>query len=253
MWVLDIGSGNSTFPIYMAGKGCTVYASDVDNIVFGLEDISRKAGFGKLIDVGSLKIEHQDSRNLSYPDNYFDRVSAISTLEHIPDTGDISSIKEICRVLKSGGRAFISVEANAKFVDFFTKHRFYFGYPYFSEYTDCVNNQGQLFAKNYDEFKKNKKLYSLGFVRYYNKEAILTRIINSSGLILEDMGYYASRYFSYRMFFDNFSLSRFIAITTPLIARLSFKKLGPDEELDNLNTFPEYLSNAIAYLILTKR
>lgn len=193
MRILDVGSGNSIYPVYMAHRGCVVHASDFDDFVFKIKDMSKNRWFRQLIDSGQLKIDVQDSRKLSYPDDFFDRVCAVSTLEHIPDNGDIASMKEISRVLKKGGRAFISVEANAHPVEFYVKHKFYYGHPYSCEYLKSSGYRQDPFAGNYEEFTKNKKLYSLGFIRYYDNKAILERIINSSGLVLEEMGYYANK------------------------------------------------------------
>lgn len=63
-----------------------------------LRDDAKKLG------ITNFHAEIQDARNLHlYSDNYFDRVSAISTLEHIPNDGDSIAIKEMSRVLKPGG------------------------------------------------------------------------------------------------------------------------------------------------------
>ncbi len=252
MKVLDVGSGNSIYPVYMAHKGCVVYATDFDDFVFKIKDISKSAWFRQLIVSGRLKIEVQDSRKFSYPDNFFDRICAVSTLEHIPGNGDIAAMKEINRVLKKSGRVFISVEANALPKEFYVKHKFYYGHPYLSEYFDSSQCCKHRFAGNYEEFTKNKKLYSLGFVRYYDNKAISGRIISPSGLVLEEMGYYANKYISYRMFFDKSRLNRFISIFAPLVAGFSFKRLRSERELFNLKPFPDYFSNAIAYIVLKK-
>lgn len=252
MRILDVGSGNSIYPVYMAYRGCIVQALDFDDFVFKLKDISKKMWFRQLIDTGQLKIDVQDSRKLSYPNDSFDRVCAVSTLEHIPDNGDISSMKEINRVLKKGGRAFISLEANAKPREFYVKHKFYYGHPYLSEYIKSSIYFQDQFAGDYEEFRRNNLLYSLGFIRYYDNKTILERIIDSSGLALEEMGYYANTNISYRMFFDKSRFARFVSILTPLIAGFTFQKLDSEEELPNLKPFPAYFSNAIAYIVLKK-
>lgn len=252
MKVLDVGSGNSIYPVYMAHKGGVVYATDLDDFVFKIKHRLKNRWLRQLIDSGQLKIEVQDSRKFSYPDNFFDRVCAVSTLEHIPGNGDIIAIKEISRVLKKGGRAFISLEASALPKEFYVKHKFYYGHAYLSEYLDSSQRREHGFAGDYEEFIKNKKLYSLGFIRYYNNKAILERIINPSGLVLEEMGYYANKHISYRMFFDKSHFARFFSIFTPLIAGFSFQKLDTEAELSNLKPFPSYFSNAIAYIVLKK-
>jgi ubiquinone/menaquinone biosynthesis C-methylase UbiE len=94
---LDIGSGNSIFPLFTASKGVQILATDIDDSVLRLREIAEKIG------ITNFRAEIQDVKGLTYPDNYFDRVSAISTLEHIPNDGDSISIKEMSRVLKRGG------------------------------------------------------------------------------------------------------------------------------------------------------
>ena len=48
-----------------------------------------------------------DIQNIPYPDNHFDLIINIHVLEHIPD--DKKAMKELQRVIKPGGSAFISV------------------------------------------------------------------------------------------------------------------------------------------------
>ena len=45
----------------------------------------------------------QDARYLSYEDASFDRAFSISVFEHIPDNGDALAMREVKRVLRSGG------------------------------------------------------------------------------------------------------------------------------------------------------
>lgn len=95
--LLDIGSSSTIFPLFVCSKGIRVWATDIDDSVLKLKENAEKLG------IINFRTEIQDARNLSYPDNYFDRVSAISTIEHIPNDGDSLSVKEMSRVLKPGG------------------------------------------------------------------------------------------------------------------------------------------------------
>ena len=101
--LLDIGSGTSIFPLFTASKGVQVLATDINNSVFKLEAVAEKLG------IANFHAEIQDARNLSYSNNYFDRVSAISTLEHIPNDGDSIAVKEMSRVLKQGGVMVVTI------------------------------------------------------------------------------------------------------------------------------------------------
>lgn len=102
--LLDIGSANSVFPLFACSRGMKVWAVDIDDRVFKLRQDAKGLPLA-----GTLTVEMQDARNLQYPDDSFRFVSAISTLEHIPENGDIKAIREIARVLELGGRAGITV------------------------------------------------------------------------------------------------------------------------------------------------
>jgi len=101
--VLDVGSVGSKFPMELASLGYEVYAIDI-----------RKY---------TLKHPHMDFilgdiTKAPFRDNSFDRVTAISTIEHIglgryadriEYKGDRKAIDEIHRVLKKGSEAFITL------------------------------------------------------------------------------------------------------------------------------------------------
>jgi len=56
-----------------------------------------------------LIIEEQDATSLNYPDSSFSKVIAVSSIEHIPRDGDIKSLHEFSRILKTGGKCLITV------------------------------------------------------------------------------------------------------------------------------------------------
>jgi SAM-dependent methyltransferase len=102
--VLDIGSGESTVPVFIRKRyGSSVHATDLD---IGVLDIQKK--YCSILNC-SLKIEAQDATKLTYPAEHFDKVIAISSIEHIPENGDTFSVKEFMRVLKPGGKCLITV------------------------------------------------------------------------------------------------------------------------------------------------
>lgn len=68
----------------------------------------------------NLTFSRQDAMSISYPDNYFDRILAISAIEHIGlsgrygvkagrQRGDREAVEEMIRVLKPDGRLLITV------------------------------------------------------------------------------------------------------------------------------------------------
>lgn len=135
--VLDVGSGESIVPSFVKYEyGCDVYAIDIDqNELNKQKEYSEKLGI-------SFHLEVQDATKLSYPNNYFDKIIAISAIEHIPGTGDIIAVNEFSRVLKPGGKLLITVP---------------FG----------------------DKYEENEKTwYYHGFERRYNLEAMNNRLIS---------------------------------------------------------------------------
>ena len=56
--LLDIGSSNSIFPLFVSSKGVQVWATDIDNRVLKLREAAEKLG------ITSFRTEIQDARNL---------------------------------------------------------------------------------------------------------------------------------------------------------------------------------------------
>jgi len=108
MSLLDVGSSNTILPLYLASTGCRVIAVDVDEraLAFQKKRLSRLEG--KLFPTSYLRFEIQDARRLAYADNSFDRITAVSMIEHIPSNGDSLAVTEMARVLKPGGRLGLS-------------------------------------------------------------------------------------------------------------------------------------------------
>lgn len=103
MRVLDLGCGSGylSFPIAEKNPNCEVIGLDIVN---------------DALNVNRMKAEKRELRNLSFinydgidfpfEDGYFDLVVTRYALHHFPDIKH--SIKEVSRVLVSGGRLFIS-------------------------------------------------------------------------------------------------------------------------------------------------
>jgi SAM-dependent methyltransferase len=104
--VLDIGSPK-LLSLYLAERvGAEVYATDIEDYFVNEYSFLRAA---RGISPQRFHLEVEDGRRLSYPDQSFTTVYAISVVEHIPDGGDAECLREIGRVLRPGGICLITV------------------------------------------------------------------------------------------------------------------------------------------------
>ncbi len=157
--VLDIGSDASLFPLFLAAStGCTVYATDISDSRLGQKELARELGLSRLLDEKVI-VEVQDARALSYADSSFDRVVAVSTIEHIEGNGDTEAVREMSRVLKERGRMVISAPFSERYQE--------------NTKTPCADQ----------------------FERRYDKNALLSRIVEASGLSLKSLEYFGERPF----------------------------------------------------------
>ena len=101
--ILDVGCCGSSLVIELASLGYEVYGIDVKS--YPLEH-------------PNFTFVHGDIFKTPFPDDFFDRVTAVSTIEHIGlgrygdpiySDGDKKAVKEIKRILKPGGKAIFTV------------------------------------------------------------------------------------------------------------------------------------------------
>ncbi|MGD9580503.1 MAG: class I SAM-dependent methyltransferase [Vampirovibrionia bacterium] len=173
--LLDIGTGkHSIFPLYVSYNFPQINTkiTDLGSYVFKqLDRIKKIKELNVNYQNSKLIIEKQDATQLTYENNSFDRVSAISSIEHIPNNGDSDAIKEIHRVLKPGGIAVISVPYN----------------------NNCYEEKYRE-QTNYSIEKKEEPVF---FSHYYDEEALYNRLINISEFELEKITYLGEKDFSY--------------------------------------------------------
>lgn len=102
--MLDVGSTGSTFPILLASFGYDVYSIDVREYEWKTHP--------------NLTAVVGDIRKTEFPNRFFDRVTAVSTIEHVglgrygdpldPD-GDRKALLEIARILKPQGKLLMTM------------------------------------------------------------------------------------------------------------------------------------------------
>ena len=107
--ILDVGSGVSILPLELASKGYEVYAMDLAR------------GYHRRIRHSRFTFVKGDIRRTEFPDNFFDTVTAVSSIEHIglecrkiDLSGDRKAIQEIARILKPEGMLIITVPFGQK-------------------------------------------------------------------------------------------------------------------------------------------
>jgi SAM-dependent methyltransferase len=97
--VLDVGCGDSIFPVYLAAQGHRVVAVDLD--------FTTNIGHLHGLRTGYLR---GDLGALPLADGAFDVVFCISVIEHLPEHGVAAALAEIRRVLRPGGRLLLTTD-----------------------------------------------------------------------------------------------------------------------------------------------
>ncbi len=191
---LDVGSGKSIFPLFVLLKNNVIVHSidDQSIIVDSLSyynHIIQRMGLGNI--VGKRLFLHQAPEGaveFELPDDYFDKISCISVLEHIRDSGDSMMMKTISRILKKGGKAVISFPFNN------------------GDYIEEDNPEGVGY-----------------FQRRYNISEIKRRIIEPANLRVQKVIYFGERYISFgRLYLRNkFSKIKWLLpMLSPLLWRI---------------------------------
>lgn len=230
MKVLDFGSGNSLFPIYLASQGICTYSSDIASSPLSkMREAVLHSRYKSLINE-KLNYIFLNGLKLPFKNDFFDRIFAISTLEHFKDDDDLKSIKELSRVLKPGGKMFISLEFHKDFREI------------------IVPDNKQKKSKT-----NNARYEWENFVRYYNRKSIFERIISPSRLIEEKMFLFGSPKISIRKYTDTIHFLKYGMVFSPLLTKIFYRLLNTENDIITCaNSKPEYLSNIVACMVLKK-
>jgi len=95
--LLDVSCGKGIFLALASEKGFKTYGIDISEVAI---NIAEQVSPLSILEVGNAE-------RMPYPDDAFDVVTCLGSLEHFTDISN--GIKEISRVLKSGGNALIMV------------------------------------------------------------------------------------------------------------------------------------------------
>lgn len=120
--VLAVGAGTEPILYWLANRVGRVVATDIygegsfagrEATASMIDDPSRYAPFAYRED--RLEAKWMDARRLDFEDESFDAVYSLSSIEHFGSPADIAqSAREIGRVLRPGGHAFIVTECFAR-------------------------------------------------------------------------------------------------------------------------------------------
>lgn len=135
--LLEVGASKLFLAPYIAVRyPIEVHATDQDPIVEYQRAWITSLGYGDALDLGRFVVAREDATALSYPDESFDRVVCISTIEHIKALEMAAS--EIGRVLRPGGLAGLTVPFSNTSREVYVQHDLYgrrfTGTPLFYEY-----------------------------------------------------------------------------------------------------------------------
>lgn len=105
--ILDVGSGGSFFPPYLATVGGYPNVSLTDSMKYGditPDVVAQRAHYGIALPLYDVLCE--DMSLLA--DSSFDVVMCISTIEHVDADQHDAALRELCRLTKPGGLIFIT-------------------------------------------------------------------------------------------------------------------------------------------------
>ncbi len=201
--ILDIGSPKLASLFLCYRLGADVSATDLFPYFF--DEYSHYCRcLGSAPSGGIYRMEVQDGRNLAYSDSSFDKVFAISVIEHIEDDGDSRAMQEIARVLKPGGACTLTV-------------------PFDTAYRETTIRR-QLY------YKKHAEGGAVFYQRHYDPQTLRSRLISPSGLQVRTIKYFGERWFPYEGFYGSLpSYLRIpLALLGPLFSRLFLHPLRSD-------------------------
>ncbi len=106
--LLEIGYGSGVFMPSLRGLCKELYGVDIHRHYDRVSDALQHSGV-------AAHLSCQSAENMDFPEDFFDAVVAVSSLEFVPNI--IKAVKEIVRITKSQGRFVLITPGNSCFVD----------------------------------------------------------------------------------------------------------------------------------------
>jgi len=202
--VVDIGSAHLVFPAFLAAEcGAKVWAIDLSPRVAQQAAYARRLGLCRYCAAGFLHAEVHDATRLGYKRETFDKVSCISTIEHIRN--DTKAMQEIGRILKPGGIAVCTVPFGSRHQEIFVDEDIYVhkysGKPVFYQYV-------------------------------YDESSLYSRLVLPSGMALESKQVFAETAIPLSRLVYHQHIGRFLIFLRALYPVLAQYFLRPVDRLD---------------------
>lgn len=163
--LLELGCGNGFFLSYLSrytnGK---VTGIDMDSTLTDAEQFASALGINKSGDT-RLFTFFSDASRLPFHDNAFDAVVSVSAIEHLSENKDSLAVKEIYRILKKGGTAFITL-------------------PVTDHYEETYKKE--------DVYSTKFKGETAFFERWYDNKALQDRILNPAPFIVKEKQFFVA-------------------------------------------------------------
>jgi SAM-dependent methyltransferase len=160
--LLDVGSGQSHFPLYVASRtDSTVVALDASPRALWQRETEARLVRRGIVRSGRLDVVIADARDTSLGDGEFDYITLISTIEHIEGDGDSAAIHELARLLKPGGRLVLTVPYNYnRYREFWISN---------DTYTAVYRGERLFYQRHYDDAALTKRLVEPSRLRLTTK------------------------------------------------------------------------------------
>lgn len=113
--ILDVGYGGGTFIPMLSKLGKKIYGIDTMPYPKKVEAILKKEKINAELTIGSIF-------KSPYKDNFFDRITCVSVLEHFKGKEINKAVKEMYRILKPGGYLVIGSPVKNAMTDFIIDH-----------------------------------------------------------------------------------------------------------------------------------
>lgn len=227
---LDIGSGESIFPIFIASNSnYSVTVIDKFNWVERQYRYLSKIGKGSKYAKERFKVIKDDFIITTCLKNeYFDIITAVSVIEHMPNLEDSEALLKIYRLLKPGGKFIMTAPYNhLRYLDYYVNNSVYGTQP---------GVKGAFYQRHYDA------------------ESFKRRILNAAPFVVENIffaGHYRRFNFAkwlYCLPFPFKSIKFFYNWATPFYAP-HFLQLSTEPPADHK---PQMLTADTVFAILKK-